>query len=105
MGFISTKDIPHDKNGKIRNIAPLKFRRTSSGACFGHVTKPTKLLGTKVDVQIDTEKKHIRLKESRNGNKVSVDGSFGSRAVVVDIVGTDRIPLTLSDDGWWYEEY
>jgi hypothetical protein len=85
----------------------VRFRIIKNGVGGGgSFSKATGFRGKKVDIQLDEELKKIRCKEAENGNQVgSNNGQFGITMHLVNVVGKERIALTLGDDGWWYGSY
>lgn len=105
MAFVSVISMTRGQK-YARNLAAfVRFRETKVGA-GGSFSKETNFRGKKVDIQIDESTKQIRCREDENGNRVGdKNGQFGFSKALLKIVGIERIPLKLSEDGWWYGSY
>ena len=103
MAFVSIKrDLPPG----LKSLPPfVVFRKPGSGKCTGNLNKALPLRGKTIDVQIDSERKILRLAECETGFVVYKFGGFTCPAETVAEVGEGRIWLTLADDGWWYGSY
>jgi len=108
MAFISIASLAK----YTRNDSPApKLTVRANGSC--HLTKIVVAEFNTVEVEIDTEEKLIRLKTGANYSR-KLTGRVGvcfaiPSAVYRDVLNpgeTKReLPLTLSDDGWWYGSY
>lgn len=84
----------------------VRFRMISNTGGGGSFSKATGFRGKRIDIQLDEQAKKIRCKEVEHGNKVGkVNGQFGITKHLFNVCGTERIALTLADDGWWYGSY
>lgn len=106
MAFISQLGPQHKRNARRPGTKFISFRKTNSGATGGLVTADTGLRGGKIDIQIDTETKTIRVGKCDSGVKVNTrQGTFSCSICVFNAVGKCRISLTDGGDGWWCGSY
>jgi len=88
-----------------RGMPGVTFRETLSTSGGGYITSSTPLRGMRIDIQIDENSNCLRLAESADGVSVTKSGQFSCPRRIFEIVGSQRITLELSDDGWWYGSY
>ncbi|ELY4670870.1 hypothetical protein ACOJBQ_003946 [Cronobacter muytjensii] len=108
MAFVS--QIGLVKNNKRPGSAKLPpfvvFRKSQSGACIGSLNRSMPFRGERIDIQIDEETKQIRIRQADKGYRVEPKcGQFSCSIRLLEILGGERIFMTLSEDGWWYGEY
>lgn len=66
----------------------------------------TGLRGGRIDIQIDKEKRMIRIGKKEDGISVNLkNGTFSCSIKVFEIIGKQRIFLEDGGDGWWYGRY
>lgn len=88
----------------------ISFRMTTSGSTGVHVSKATCLSGERIDIEIDEERKMLRVGLIADGFQVSKTGSFSCskrifRTICPNSNNTIRVPLELHQDGLWYGSY
>ncbi|WBG90048.1 hypothetical protein N5580_13225 [Pantoea piersonii] len=108
MAFVSQIGLSSNKNrrGAVKLPPFVVFRRSKSGACCGNLNRSMPFRGDQIDIQIDEETKQIRIGKNEKGYRVEPKGGqFSCSLRVFEIVGGERIFLTLSDDCWWYGSY
>lgn len=106
MAFVSQINRTGYGNGKKPLSQTLTIRKTPSGATGGYISLDTGLRGQSVDIQIDEDRKIIRIGKMDDGIKInSKQGSFSCSISVFNETGPGRIPLTDGGDGWWYGKY
>lgn len=90
---------------RLNTIDSVKFRKTKSGAGGGHLSKGIPLRGKRIDIQIDVEKKAIRIGAYDAGVACNYGGTFSCSISVFNIIGETPVELTEKEDGWWYGNY
>ncbi|ELY6200929.1 hypothetical protein VV423_002729 [Cronobacter sakazakii] len=108
MAFASQVGIGKKSNRRgSRKLPPfIVFRKSKSGACCGSLNRSMPFRGERIDIQIDEEAKKIRIRQDENGYRVEPKGGqFSCSIRLLEILGGERIFMTLSEDGWWYGEY
>ncbi|MGL3999816.1 hypothetical protein ACR3LR_08355 [Pantoea eucalypti] len=108
MAFISQLGLVKNKARQGASKLPpfVVFRLSKSGACCGNLNRSMPFRGEQIDIQIDEEAKQIRIGRDESGYRVEPKGGqFSCSIRILEILGTERIFLTLSDDGWWYGSY
>lgn len=104
MAFISQRKRKGCSSGPT-----LRVKISKSGACSGFLSKATGLQSLAIELQIDDESKMLRISASPEGFRVQKYGTFSCSKRVFETISKDKnpvsIPLTLSDDGWWYGSY
>lgn len=88
-----------------RGKAAIRFRKTTSGAGGGTITKAVPLRGMRIDIQLDEATKKIRIGPNENGVSCGKDGTFSCSLHVFLTVGHESIELYDGGDGWWYGSY
>ncbi|WP_312999659.1 hypothetical protein [Leclercia sp.] len=88
-----------------RSKPSVRFRKTTSGAGGGTVSKSVPLREKRIDIQIDEEAKQIRMGVNPEGVSCGKNGSFSCSIFVFKLVGSESIALTDGGDGWWYGSY
>ena len=104
MAFVS--QIVGKGLGRKKSSKSVSFRKTASGACGGYVASDTGLRGSRIDIQIDKEKRMIRIGNKGGGISVNLkNGTFSCSIKVFEIIGKQKISLEDGGDGWWYGRY
>lgn len=102
MAFISQVQ----GKGRQKASKSISIRKIKSGSCGGLVAADTGLRGSRIDIQIDEERRMIRIGEKEGGIFVSSkSGCFSCSIRVFRIIGKKKIPLEDGGDGWWYGRY
>ena len=105
MAFVSQRK---PMGGKYQNCREpfIRFRKSLSGACCGSINRAVPFRGKRIELEIDFDEKLLRISEHPEGFSVEPSGGqFSCSKSVVEEVGTERIWLTLHEDGWWYGNY
>lgn len=108
MVFVSQIGLSTNKKrqGALKLPPFVVFRRSKSGACCGNLNRSMPFRGEQIDIQIDEEARQIRIGRDENGYRVEPKGGqFSCSIRLFEILGAERIFLTLADDGWWYGSY
>jgi hypothetical protein len=108
MAFVSQIGLATSKGrrGAVKLAPFVVFRRSKSGACCGNLNRSMPFRGEQIDIQIDEEARQIRIGRDENGYRVEPKGGqFSCSIRLLEILGSERIFLTLADDGWWYGSY
>lgn len=93
------------KNSQRTSIPSVRFRRTMSGAGGGQISKSVPLHQSRIDIQIDKERKLIRIGKNEGGVSCGKQGSFSCSLSVFLEIGNGKIILDQGSDGWWYGSY
>lgn len=103
MTFVSQLNLIHKG---ARTLPPyVVFRRKGSGQYVGAIGKAAGMHRERIDIEIDVETRRVRISKRPDGALVGHGGQFGCLKQISDIVGHERIYLTLKDDGKWYGNY
>ncbi|EOI3465046.1 hypothetical protein ACMSW1_002523 [Cronobacter dublinensis] len=108
MAFVSQIGIAKKSKrpGSVKLPPFVVFRKSKSGACCGNLNRSMPFRGERIDIQIDEESKKIRIRQDENGYRVEPKGGqFSCSIRLLEILGGERIFMTLSEDGWWYGDY
>lgn len=95
---------------RVRGKPSISFRLIKSGSTGVHVSKLTGLYEERIDIEIDEERKVLRLVSHPDGFKVGKKGSFScSKKIFLTISPKSNIsvtiPLGVGEDGLLYGSY
>lgn len=108
MAFISIRSMSLRTGG--RGIPPDKpnmiLRVGKSGSCSGRFNKAMKFETDVVDIQVDQELRKVRVADSDSGFRLhKKTQSFSCSKALFEMLGSGKIYLEKSSDGWWYGTY
>lgn len=95
---------------RVRGKPSISFRLIKSGSAGVHVSKLTRLYGACIDIEIDEERKVLRLVLHPEGFQVGKTGSFSCSKKIFRTISPKSnrsvtIPLRVGEDGLLYGSY
>lgn len=106
MAFVSQVK----KRFRVSGRPSISFRMTKAGSTGVHVSKLTRLYGECIDIEIDEERKVLRLVLHPEGFQVGKTGSFSCSKKIFRTISPKSnssvtIPLGIGVDGLLYGSY